>query len=48
MKKIILQLVLQLKNWVAKDTCNSLYLYAMSANGQIVWVAELQLIIYTM
>jgi hypothetical protein len=46
-KKGVLQLALQLNFWVAKDTCNSLYLYAVSANGQVEWVAELQLIVYT-
>jgi len=40
------QLALQLNFWVAKDTCNSLYLYTMSANEQVAWAAELQLAIY--
>jgi len=43
-KKGVLQLALQLNVWVANDTCNSLYLYIVSANGQIAWVAKLQLI----
>jgi len=34
-KKGILQLALQLKNWVTLDTCNSLYLYTVNANEQI-------------
>jgi hypothetical protein len=42
----VLQLALQLNFWIAKDTCNSLYLYVMSVNGQDAWVAKLQLIIY--
>ncbi len=25
--------------WVVKDICNLLYLYIMSANGQVAWVA---------
>jgi len=33
--------------WVAKDICNSLYLYVVSANKQVAWIAKLQLIIYT-
>jgi hypothetical protein len=47
-KKGVLQLALQLNFWVAKDICNSLYLYTMSANGQVAWVVELQFIVYTM
>ncbi len=39
-------LVTQFFSW--KNTCNSLYLYVTSANGQVAWVAKLQLIIYTM
>jgi hypothetical protein len=34
-KKGVLQLALQLNFWVVEDTCNSLYLYVVSANGQI-------------
>ncbi len=34
-KKGVLQLALQLNFLVVKDTCNSLYLYIVSANGQI-------------
>jgi len=31
--------ILQLKFfWVVKDICNSLYLYIMSANGQVAWI----------
>ncbi len=37
---------MQLNFWVAKDTYNSLYLYTMNANGQVVWIEELQFIIY--
>jgi hypothetical protein len=37
----VLQLALQLKFWVVKDICNSLYLYTVNANGQIAWIAEL-------
>jgi len=36
-KKGVLQLALQLNFWVV-NTYNSLYLYIMSANGQVVWV----------
>ncbi len=35
------------KGWVAKDACNLLYLYVMTANGQVASVAELQFNIYT-
>jgi hypothetical protein len=42
----VLQLALQLNFWVVEDTCNSLYLYAMSVNKQVAWIVELQLIIY--
>ncbi len=45
-KKSVLQLALQLNFWVAMDTCNSLYLYVMSSNEQVAWVAKLQLTIY--
>jgi hypothetical protein len=38
-KKGVLQLTLWLKFLVVKDTCNSLYLYVMNANGQVTWVA---------
>jgi hypothetical protein len=34
-KKRVLQLTLQLNFWVALDICNSLYLYVMSAIGQV-------------
>jgi hypothetical protein len=37
---------LKLKFWLASNICNSLYLHAMSANGQVAWVVELQLTIY--
>jgi hypothetical protein len=46
-KKGVLQLAL-LNVWVANDTCNSLYLYVASANEQIAWIVELQVIIHTM
>jgi hypothetical protein len=42
----VLWLALQLNFWVALDTCNSLYFYAMSVNKQVAWVADLQLSIY--
>jgi hypothetical protein len=45
-KKSVLQLALQLNFWVVKDICNSLYLYAMTFNRQVAWVAKLQLIVY--
>ncbi len=45
-KKGALQLALQFNFWVTKDTCNSLYLYVMSANKQVTWVAKLQLTVY--
>jgi hypothetical protein len=32
----------------AKNTYNSLYLYVVNVNEQVAWVAELQLIVYTM
>ncbi len=39
MKKMgVLQLALQLNFWIAKDTYNTLYLYAMSANRQVTWI----------
>ncbi len=44
----VLQLALQLNFWVAKDTCNSLYLYVVSVNKQVAWVAKLQLIVCTL
>jgi hypothetical protein len=47
-KKGVLQLALQLNFWITNDTCNSLYLYAMNFNGQVAWIAKLQLAIYTM
>jgi hypothetical protein len=34
-KKGVLQLALQFNFWVAEDIYNSLYLYAMNANGQV-------------
>jgi hypothetical protein len=37
----VLQLALQLNSWIVKDTCNSLYLYIVSSNRQIAWVAKL-------
>jgi hypothetical protein len=47
MKKMgVLQLALQLNFWIAKVTCNSLYLYAMNVNEQVTWIAELQFTIY--
>ncbi len=45
-KKGVLQLALQLNFWVAKDICNSLYLYIMNANEQVAWVTKLQLTIF--
>ncbi len=45
-KRGVLQLALQLKFWITKDICNSLYLYIVNANGQIAWVAKLQFTIY--
>jgi hypothetical protein len=45
-KNGVLQLALQLNFWIAKDTCNSMYLYIVSVNGKIAWIAELQLTIY--
>jgi hypothetical protein len=47
-KRGVLQLVLQFNFWVAEDTCNSLYLYIVSANGQVAWVAKLQFTTYIM
>jgi len=44
----VLQLALQFNFWIAKDTCNSSYLYAMSINGQVAWIIELQLTVYTL
>jgi hypothetical protein len=42
MKKMgVLQLVLQFNFWVAQNIYNSLYLYLMSANEQVAWVAKL-------
>jgi hypothetical protein len=40
-KKGVLQLALELNFWVVEDVCNSLYLYAVSANRQVAWVEEL-------
>jgi len=45
-KKGVLQLALQLNFWIVENTCNSLYLYVVSANKQVAWIVELQLIIY--
>jgi hypothetical protein len=42
----VLQLVLQFNFWIIEDICNSLYLYVMSASGQVAWVAKLQVTIY--
>jgi len=47
-KKGVLQLALQLHFHIVKDTCNSLYLYVVNANGQVAWVVELQFTIYTL
>jgi hypothetical protein len=41
-KKGVLQLALQLNFWVVTDICKSLYLYAMSFNKQVAWVAKSQ------
>jgi hypothetical protein len=38
-KRNALQLTLQLNLWVTLDTCNSLYLYVVSVNKQVSWVA---------
>jgi len=46
-KKGVLQLALQLNFWIVDNTCNSLYLYLVSDNGQVAWFVKLQLIIYT-
>jgi hypothetical protein len=35
-----LQLALQLNFWIVKDTCNSLYLYVVSGNGQVAWISK--------
>jgi hypothetical protein len=35
----VLQLALYLNFWVAPNTSNSLYLYIVSANEQVAWVA---------
>jgi hypothetical protein len=45
-KKRCFALALQLNFWVTNDTFNSLYLYAMSSNGQVAWIAKLQFTIY--
>jgi hypothetical protein len=47
-KKGVLQLALQFNFWVAKETCNSLYLYVVSTNGQVAWIPKLQLTVYTL
>ncbi len=39
-------MALQLNFWIVKDICNSLYLYVMNFNGQVTWIAKLQLIVY--
>jgi hypothetical protein len=44
--QLALQLALQLNFWVVENTYNSLYLYIVSANEQIAWVAKLQFTIY--
>ncbi len=36
--KIKLQLALQFNFWIASDTCNSLFLYAVNVNGQVTWI----------
>jgi hypothetical protein len=41
-KGSVLQLALQLNFWVAEETCNSLYLYVVTANGQVAWATKLQ------
>ncbi len=38
-KRGVLQLALQLNFWVVEDTCNSHYLYVISANGHVAWIA---------
>ncbi len=45
LKRGVLQLALQLNFWIVKYTCNSVYLYIVSVNGQVAWVVELQLIV---
>jgi hypothetical protein len=35
----VLQLALQLKFWIVEDIYNSLYLYVVSVNEQVAWVA---------
>jgi hypothetical protein len=40
-KKGVLQLALQLNFWITMDTCNSLYLYDVSFNRQVAWIAKL-------
>jgi hypothetical protein len=45
-KRGVLQLASSLNFWVASNICNSLYLYAISVNGQVAWVAKLQFIVY--
>jgi hypothetical protein len=45
-KNCVLQLALQFNFWIALDSCNSLYLYAISVNKHIAQVVELQFIIY--
>jgi len=47
-KKGVLQLALQLNFLIVTDIYNSLYLYVMSFNGQVAWIAKLQLIVYRM
>jgi hypothetical protein len=40
-KKGVLQLALQFNFLIVIDIYNSLYLYVMSFNGQIAWIAKL-------
>ncbi len=39
---------LAIQFWIAKDTCNSTYLYVMSVNKQIARIAKLQFTVYMM
>jgi hypothetical protein len=34
---------LQFNFWITKDTYNSVYLYIVNVNGQVAWVAKVQL-----
>jgi hypothetical protein len=38
-KKNVLELALQFNFWIVLDIYNSLYLYNVSVNGQVAWVA---------